>query len=105
MLSGSAWVVLGQLGLPVAPVQLKLSVSNNGCFDRVQVVSLLDLHSMACATSSMCTPLLALPQQAPRAPAAQVKKDFAEIVLAARQDPFYARHMYAIFGDSTIGAA
>jgi vacuolar protein sorting-associated protein 45 len=32
-----------------------------------------------------------------------VKKDFAEIVLAARQDAFYARHMYANFGDA--GAA
>ena len=32
-----------------------------------------------------------------------MKKDFAEIVLAARQDPFYARHMYANFGDA--GAA
>ena len=33
----------------------------------------------------------------------QVKKDFAEIVLSARQDAFYARHMYANFGDA--GAA
>ena len=36
-------------------------------------------------------------------PPAQVKKDFADIVLSARQDPFYARHMYANFGDA--GAA
>lgn len=33
----------------------------------------------------------------------QVKKDFQEIVLSARQDEFYKRHMYSNFGD--IGAA
>ena len=33
----------------------------------------------------------------------QVKKDFQDIVLSARQDAFYARHMYANFGDA--GAA
>ena len=32
-----------------------------------------------------------------------MKKDFQEIVLSARQDDFYKRHMYANFGD--IGAA
>ncbi|EIE27427.1 SM/Sec1-family protein [Coccomyxa subellipsoidea C-169] len=32
-----------------------------------------------------------------------VKKDFQEIVLSARQDEFYRKHMYANFGD--IGAA
>ncbi len=35
--------------------------------------------------------------------AEQVKKDFQEIVLSARQDEFYRKHMYANFGD--IGAA
>ena len=34
---------------------------------------------------------------------AQVKKDFQEIVLSARQDDFYRRHMYSNFGDA--GAA
>lgn len=32
-----------------------------------------------------------------------MKKDFQEIVLSARQDDFYKRHMYSNFGD--IGAA
>ena len=32
-----------------------------------------------------------------------MKKDFQEIVLSARQDDFYRKHMYANFGD--IGAA
>jgi hypothetical protein len=35
--------------------------------------------------------------------ALQVKKDFQDIVLSARQDEFYKQHMYANFGD--IGAA
>ena len=34
---------------------------------------------------------------------AQVKKDFQDIVLSARQDDFYRRHMYSNFGDA--GAA
>lgn len=38
-----------------------------------------------------------------RARWAQVKKDFQEIVLSARQDDFYRRHMYSNFGDA--GAA
>ncbi len=33
----------------------------------------------------------------------QVKKEFQEIVLSARQDDFYRRNMYANFGD--IGVA
>ena len=32
-----------------------------------------------------------------------MKKDFQEIVLSARQDDFYRRHMYSNFGDA--GAA
>ena len=36
-------------------------------------------------------------------PVLQVKKDFQEIVLSARQDDFYRRHMYSNFGDA--GAA
>ena len=35
--------------------------------------------------------------------AAQVKKEFLEIVLSARRDDFYRRNMYANFGD--IGVA
>ena len=31
--------------------------------------------------------------------AVQVKKDFQDMVLSARQDEFYQRHMYANFGD------
>lgn len=34
---------------------------------------------------------------------AQIKKDFQDIVLAARQDKFYRSNMYANFGD--IGVA
>ena len=41
--------------------------------------------------------------RAQRARWAQVKKDFQEIVLSARQDDFYRRHMYSNFGDA--GAA
>ena len=33
----------------------------------------------------------------------QVKKDFRELVVSARQDEFYRRHMYSNFGD--IGMA
>ena len=33
----------------------------------------------------------------------QVRKDFQDIVLAARHDDFYKRHMYSNFGD--IGMA
>ena len=33
----------------------------------------------------------------------QIKKEFQDIVLSARQDAFYARNMYANFGD--IGVA
>ena len=32
-----------------------------------------------------------------------MKKDFQELVLSARQDEFYRRHMYSNFGDA--GAA
>jgi hypothetical protein len=35
--------------------------------------------------------------------AAQVKKEFQDIVLSARQDDFYRHNMYANFGD--IGVA
>ena len=39
-----------------------------------------------------------------RSPSAmQIKKDFQDIVLSARQDEFYSRNMYANFGD--IGMA
>lgn len=36
-------------------------------------------------------------------PALQIKKEFQDIVLSARQDAFYQRNMYANFGD--IGVA
>jgi hypothetical protein len=45
---------------------------------------------------SVCRPPVAVLQP-------QVKKDFQEIVMAAWQDPFYQRNMYANFGD--IGVA
>lgn len=46
------------------------------------------------------TPALLRGRRRARARAgAQAKKDFQDIVLSARQDDFYQRHMYANFGD------